>query len=159
MGVAGTQEGIITKASIAARVRVFQHEAYSLDAEDIGDFMRVRDDRRHPAGDDSPGVFPGPHQGAFQVDVGVYKAGADVTTLEIDRLPPPICTPDADDQRTGDGDFGQIDSSGKDVDEAGVRQHQIGRLVPAGNGDKLRQGHWMAHGCLILPPVIGVFVS
>jgi hypothetical protein len=40
------------------------------------------------------------------VDVGVYKAGADETTLEIDRLPPPICTPDADDQRSGDGDFG-----------------------------------------------------
>jgi phenylacetate-coenzyme A ligase PaaK-like adenylate-forming protein len=34
-------------------------KAYSLDAGDIGDFMRVRNDRCHPAGDDGPGRTPG----------------------------------------------------------------------------------------------------
>ena len=38
---------------------VIQHETYSFDAEDIRDFMRVRDDRCHPPGDDSPGGFSG----------------------------------------------------------------------------------------------------
>jgi hypothetical protein len=92
------------------------------------------------------------------MNVGVYKAGAQVTTFKIDRIPPTICTPDADGQRAGDGDFGRFHFPGKDFDDAGIRRHRIGRLVAAGNGDNLRQGHRMAHGCLIPPPGIGVFV-
>ncbi|RLD92882.1 MAG: hypothetical protein DRI93_05985 [Aquificota bacterium] len=65
---------------------ILEHELNSGLAEDVGDLMRVSEDRRCPVSETRPSELVGDQQAAFDMDMTVHKARGEVKSTGIKDL-------------------------------------------------------------------------
>ena len=100
--------------------RVLQHESDAVQPADVGDFVRIGNDRGDPMWHDGPGELPRRHHGAFDVNVGVNEARCQKLPVEVGGLPGGVVFADAHDHAAGDRHVRRLDLAGKDVDDLRV---------------------------------------
>ncbi len=118
-----------------------EHEADAGQAVHVGNLVGVGDHRGGAARQHGARELRRGGHGAFDVNVGVEEAGSHAGAGQVDHLPGRVARPHPDDFRAGDGNVRGLDLAGEDVDQPGVAQQQIGRLLPAGEADRFCQGH------------------
>ena len=114
--------------------RGLEHVLDAVGAHDVGDLVGVRHHGGGAVGQDGLHKLRGADQGAFQVDVGVQKAGEDDFAGAVHFLPAMVAAHAHDEALChGDVHVGQL--IGEHIDEGGVFQHQVRRLPPGGGRD------------------------
>ncbi len=116
----GHEKGV--KGEIAAR---FQKEVYARKAQDIGDFMRIRNDRRGPVRQERSGKTAGRQHGALYVDVPVHEARGDPHTTCIELFSSLKAVPETGNEPVLNGHISGLDGPVKDIHHAAVFQDQV----------------------------------
>ncbi len=119
-----------------------EHVADAIQSQHIGDLVRVNDDGRRAARDDSASELVGRHQRAFDVDVCVNKAGTDVASAYVNNLLGRVALSDADDAAVSQRNIRRVNLARVDVHQARVLEQDFGRLVPPREFDELGQFHF-----------------
>src|SRR5690606_13045744 len=113
--------------------RFLRHQPHALDAEDIGDFVRVDEHRGGAVRDDGAGELGDRDHAALDVHVGITEAGDEVAAGGIDHLRALAAAiveilADGGKAAAGDGDVGAgNDFAGVDVHPAAVADEGVGR--------------------------------
>ena len=113
-------------------LRGLEHIVDAVGAHNVGDFMGIGDDGGGAVGQQGLGQLLGGDQGALQMDVAVHKARQDDFAGHVVFHLAGIVA-HAHDQPLGHGDIAPAELVGKDVEIAGVFQHQIRRLASGGH--------------------------
>ena len=117
-----------------------EHVIEARGPQDVGDFVGVGDDGGGAAGQDGAGEFADAGHGTFDVQVGVDKSRCHEAPTEIDGF---SCRTIADgrDPPVAHGEAAGGHGAGKNVDDLGMGQQQVGRGVAPGGGDQGIQVH------------------
>jgi hypothetical protein len=83
------------------------------------------------------------------VHVGVDESGGQIASFQVDDFGG-VMIAEPDDRAVFYGDAALDDAPGKDVDDSGVGQQQVGRRIAAGGGDDGFQVHGFRISCAML---------
>jgi len=97
-------------------------------AEDVGDLVRVGDDRRGAVREDRPRELVDHELGRLDVHVGVDEPRHEVGALDVDALPA-LVAPETHDVAIDDRHVGVEPLLGEDRQHPPAGQHGVGRLV------------------------------
>ena len=115
-------------------LRLGQEKFDSLRAEDIGDFMRVRENSRHAVQQQDFRQFAGRQHGALQMNMGVHQARRHVLAAHVD-FPFAAVRADADDMGPANGHIRLLPGARKDVEDVPSLEDQIGLLQALRHGN------------------------
>ncbi len=107
--------------------RGLEHEFNAVGAHHVGDLMGVGDNGSGSVGQDRPGKLTGRHQRAFQMNMGVQKAGQDNLAAAVVLGLPGVAS-HSHNQALGYGYVPLTDLVGKHIDIGRVFQYQIRRF-------------------------------
>ena len=110
--------------------RVPEHPLDASQAQDVGDFVGIDEERGGPAGQNGLGEAPQREEGRLGVEVRVHQAGNGEGPRGIQDLSPAalIRADDPPDARSGNLDVRRVDLPGQDVDEPAVPHDPVGRI-------------------------------
>ena len=108
-------------------LRGLEHVLNAVGAHDVGNLMGVGDDGGGAVGQDRFHELPGRDQGAFQVDVGVQKAGEDDLACHIGLHRAGVGA-HAHDEALCHGNVRRAELVCEHIDIGGVFQHQVRRF-------------------------------
>ena len=115
-------------------LRGLQHVLDAVGAHDVGDLVGVGDHGGGAVGQHRLGELHRADQRAFQMDVGIHKAGQHDLAAHV-HLHIAAVFAHAHDQPLGHGDVAMTQLVGEYVHIGGILQHQIGLLPSGGHGD------------------------
>ncbi len=128
-------------------------------AEDVGDLVRVGNDRAGAVRHGDAGELADPELRAFEVDVRVDEGRGEEAPLQVDRLPrvrePAGIGVEPGDPPARHRDRRRLDLAAEDVDDLPAAQHQVGRPPPLRDLDQLAHRR-RVHRC---PPTYSRCVS
>ncbi len=130
----------------AAVLRLVEHVADTVQAQDVGDLVRIGDDRRDPARHHCRGELAHADHRALDVHVSVDQAGGQVAALQVDFLHARVPAADAGDAGVVNGDVGRIDLAGIDVHKLGITKDDIGRRLAVSDAHEITE---FCHGLLL----------
>jgi len=116
---------------------LFGHKPDAGQTRDVGDFMRIGDDRRDAARDDRDRELGGDAQAAFDVDVCIDQPGGNEGAFEIDRTIGPVVRTQTGDAIIEDCDVGLFDFTREDIYEMRIAEKQVGRCITARDSKEL----------------------
>ncbi len=123
-------------------------------AEDVGDLVRVGNDRAGAVRHGDAGELADPELRAFEVDVRVDEGRGEEAPLQVDRLPrvrePAGIGVEPGDPPARHRDRRRLDLAAEDVDDLPAAQHQVGRPPPLRDLDQLAHRR-RVHRCLLNP--------
>ena len=117
-------------------LRGLEHVLDAVGAHDVGDLVGVGDDGGGAVGQNGLGKLRRADQRAFQMDMGIQKAGQHELAADV-YLHMTVVLAHAYDKPLGNGDVAVTQLIGEDIDIGGVFQHQIGGDTAGGHVDDM----------------------
>ena len=118
-----------------------EHVADAVQAEHVGDLVRIGDHRGDAFGHHRRGKLPHTDHRTLDVDVRVDQAGGQVAAFQVNFAYSLVAGADAGDPRALDRHVSGVDLAGIHVDEPGIAQHQISRRVSARHAHQVIEFH------------------